>query len=235
MTSLKSWLVPVLALVFGTALAAAAQTPPAEGARRGPGGDRARGTLLGLLKLEQVQKELKLTEELLGKVKKVDEEITAEMTKESAALREIEDRDQRRAKMTELADKLDAKSAEKLGDVLSKEQMTRLQEVRMQVRSVVDSLGNKAVAEKLKVTEEQKTKLAEINKDLQAKRTELFAGMRDATEEQRAEAMKKFRKVRSDADEKALALLTPEQKKAFEDMRGKKFELEAAPAPRPPA
>ena len=227
----------VMALVLGAAFVAAAQgqDQPPQRTRRGSARGPSRGSLLGLLRLEQVQKELKLNEEQLAKVKKVTEELTAEMRKQSTALREIEDREQRQAKMTELADQYDQKAREKLRDALAREQMTRLFQIRMQVREVLESLTSKYVADRLKLTDEQKKKLAKINKDVQAKRSELFRSMRDASQEQRTEAFQKYRKIRSDADKEALAVLTAEQNKAFEEMKGKKIELEMRRGQRQPA
>jgi len=49
--------------------------------------------------------------------------------------------------------------------------------------------------------------------------------MRDASEEQRRETHTKYRKIHTDADEKALGLLNAEQKGAFEKMKGEKVEL----------
>jgi Spy/CpxP family protein refolding chaperone len=218
----------VLAMVLGGAFVAAAeaQERDPQRPRRRSGRGLSRGSLLGLLRLEQVQKELKLNEEQLAKVKKVSEQLTAEMKKQYADLRKIEDREKRRAKMTELRGQSDRKAREQLRDVLAQEQMTRLYQIRLQVRAAVESLGSKYVADKLKLTEEQTKKLAEIDKDMQTKRSELFRSMRNASQEQRAEAFKKYRKLRSDADQKALEVLTAEQSKAFEGMKGKKFELQ---------
>jgi len=157
------------------------------------------------------------------------------MRKQYTALREIEDREKRRAKMVELTDQYDRKAREQLREVLAREQMTRLYQIRMQVRAVVDSLGSKYVAGRLKLKEEQMKKLAQISKDMQAKRSELFRNMRNASQEQRAEAYKKYGKLRSDADKEALAVLTAEQKKAFQEMQGKKIELKMRRAQRQPA
>ena len=91
--------------------------------------------------------------------------------------------------------------------------------------AVIDSLENEYVARRLELSDVQKEELAKINKDAQAKRSELFSGMREASDEQRREAIEKFRKLRSETDEQALGLLTAEQKKAFEDMKGEKIDL----------
>ena len=225
MTRVRSLTVLAMALVLGAALVAAVQAQAAEGPRRGfeRGG---RSSLLGLIGREEVQKELKLSEEQTAKVREVGEKLGAEMREQYTALRQIEDREKRGAKMTELRDQFDRKAREQLGNVLAREQMMRLYQIRMQVRPVVDSLANRYVAGRLKLTEEQQEKVAEIGKETQAKQSELFSGMRDASDEQRAQAREKLLKIRGDADEKALAVLTAEQKAAFEEMKGEKFELQ---------
>ena len=226
MNRVQSWLVLVMVLVMGAAFACAAQAQEREGARRGFGGRSSRGSLLGLLRLEQVQKEMKLSEEQTAKVKEVVEKLGTEMREQYTALREIEDRQQRTEKTTALSDEFDGKVREQLRDVVEREQIMRLYQIRMQVRPAADSLANRYVAGRLELTDEQKQKLAEIAKDSQAKQSELYATMRDATGEQRSEAYQKLGKLRSDADEKALGVLTAEQKKSFEEMKGEKIELE---------
>lgn len=225
MTRVERVLVPVLALVVGGAVVAATVAQAAEGPPRGFRGAAGRASLLRLLRIDQVQKELKLSEEDVAKVAQLREKLGAEMRESFSALREIEDREQRRAKMTELSNELDRKVREQLRDLLSREQMMRLYQIRMQLRPAVDSLTNRFVARRLQLTEEQQEKLTEISKDVQAKRSELRGSMRDATQEQRTEVFQKLRKIRAEADEKALGLLTAEQKEAFEKMKGKKVEL----------
>jgi Spy/CpxP family protein refolding chaperone len=217
-----------MVLVLGAAFIAAAQAQAAERSRRGFGSS----SLLSYLRMEQVQKDMKLSEEQTAKVQKVIEKLGAEMREQYTALREIEDREKQRAKITELRDQLDSKAREQLRDVLEREQMMRLYQIRMQYRPVVDSLANRFVVGRLKITEEQKKKLAEIDKEMQAKRSELFSAMRDATNEQRSKVFEKYRKLRSDTDEKALAVLTADQKAGFEEMKGKKIELEFRRGPR---
>ena len=217
MTRIRSLVVVVLVLVLGAAFVAQAH------AQRS--GGRSRGSLLGLLGIEQVQKELKLNDETIAKVEKLREKIRGEMTEQYSAAREIEDREKRSAKYAELRDQSDQKAREGLRDLLAREQMIRLYQIRLQVRAVVDSLESRYVAGKLELTDEQKEKLAKINKDAQANRSELFSGMRDASDEQRREAFEKYLKLRTETDEQALGVLTAEQKKALEDMKGKKIEL----------
>ena len=232
MNRVRSWLVLMMVLVLGAAFACAAQAQAPEGSQRGSGRGFSRGSLLGLLRMEQVQKEMKLSEEQTAKVQEVVEKLGAEMREQYTALREIEDRQQRMEKTTALSDEFDGKVREQLRDVVEREQMMRLYQIRMQVRPVVDSLSNRYVAGRLELTDQQKEKLAEIAKDSQAKQSELYATMRDATDEQRSEAFQKLRQIRGDADEKALGVLTAEQKKSFEEMKGEKIELQMRRGPR---
>lgn len=226
MNRVRSRLLLVTALAIGVACACVAQAQAAEQSRRGSGRGFRRGSLISLLRLEQVQKEMKLSEEQTAKVKEVLEKLGAEMREQYTALREIEDRQQRMEKTAALSDEFDSKLREQLRDIVPREQMMRLYQIRMQVRPVVDSLSNRHVAGRLELSDQQKEELAAIAKDSQAKQSELYAAMRGATDEQRSEVFQKLRQARSDADEKALAVLTAEQKKSFEEMKGEKIELQ---------
>jgi len=218
--------VGMVAIMMAAALAVTAVAQQTEGSRRGSGRGLSRSSLIGLLQIEQVQKELKLTDDQTAKVNEISEALGTEMREKYTALREIEDREQQRAKMEELRDEFDAKAREKLRDVVPREQMMRLYQIRMQVRSVMESLDNRYVAGRLNLTDEQKAKLAELGKEVGAKMSELYGSMRDASQDQRSELYQKFRTIRSEGDEKALGVLTEEQKQAFEEMKGAKFEWE---------
>jgi len=226
MNRVRSYLVLVLVFAFVTAAfaAAAAQAP---GGRRGFGGTR--GSLLGLLRLEQVQKELKLNEEQIGKVNQISEKLRAEMREQYAGLRDIEDMQERRAKMTALSNQFDGKARGELREVLSREQMMRFFQIRLQVRGTLDALNNRWIAGRLELTDEQKKKAAELDKATQDKITKAYAPLRDLSQEERrakmAELREKITKLREEAEKKAFELLTAKQKLAFVKMKGEKFEL----------
>ena len=128
--------------------------------------------------------------------------------------------------MTQFSDELDEKLRDQLRDVVSREKMMRLYQIRMQYRPAVDSLTSRFLAERLKLTDEQKTKLEEIKKDMQAKQSELFGKMRDASENNRSELFQQMRDLSTESDAKALGVLNDEQKKSFEEMKGEKLELQ---------
>ena len=231
MTRMQNVLVSVTVLMMGAAFVLAAETAPRR--RRGSRGGRSRSSLTGLLSIEQVQKELKVQEADVAKIKAISDKLRAEMRKQYTELRKIKDEKERRAKYTELRNQYDAKSRKQLQDVLSKEQMIRLYQIRTQTRPVTDTLASKYVAEKLKLTDDQKAKAAKIGADSRTKRSAIYRTMRDANEAKRAEASKKLSEISAEADKQALELLTEEQAKEFEKMKGEKFELK--PTPREPA
>ncbi|MBN1347377.1 MAG: Spy/CpxP family protein refolding chaperone [Phycisphaerae bacterium] len=208
----------------------AAEGQQRRGGRRGMGGmggpGPGRATLLGLLSMPQVQKDLKLTDDQTPKVKKIIDDLRAEMRQEFSTVRGMDDRAKQRAKMTELSDQFDAKASAQLKDVLTKEQTARLDQIRVQSRPTIDALADKDVAAALKLTDDQKAKLDQINKDMRAEQTKLFAGMQNVPREQRAESFQKYRKLREDADKNSLDVLTAEQKAAFEKMKGEKIDLQ---------
>ena len=225
MARIQRALVVAAAMVLAATLVPDAMAQTSDRSRRGSGRGFSSRSLLGLLGIEQVQKELKLSDENLAKVKELQEKLGGELREKFAALREMEDREKRSAAMSALRDEFDRKSGQQLREILPREQMSRLYQIRTQVRSVVDTLSSKYVAGKLKLTDDQKAKVAEIAKAVQAKRSEVFGGNSNATDEQRRAAYAAYRKNRTEADEKALALLTAEQKEALEKMKGEKIEL----------
>jgi hypothetical protein len=71
--------------------------------------------------------------------------------------------------LTELSREFDGKARDRLRELLSREQMMRLYQVRMPVRWAVDSLANQRVAGSIQLTEEQQQQIAQIAKDVEAK------------------------------------------------------------------
>lgn len=218
---IRNVMVAATVLMMSAVFVLAAENAP----RRRSGGRRSRSSLIGLLGIEKVRKELKVTDAAAAKIKAIGAKLRAEMRKKYTELRKIKDADKRRAEFAKLRTEYDRNSHKQLHDVLSREQMRRLYQIRSQYRAVTDTLASKYVAGKLKLTDEQKAKIAKIGADAYAKRRALYSGMRNADEAKRTEARKKSGELRAEADKQALAVLTPAQKKTFEEMKGKKFEI----------
>ena len=223
-------LVTVLMMVAVFVLTAEpAEAQRTRGGTRGGSRGGSRGSLTELLSNEQVQKELKLTEADVAKIKAINEKLRTDRTAQYTELRKIKDADERRAKYAELRAESSAKVLKQFQDVLSKKQMDRLQQISTQQQSALESLSSKSVADKLELTDAQKKKITEIAADYRAKRSKLPQTARDATAEQRAAASKKRSELTAAADKQALELLTDKQSKAFEEMKGEKFELKRTP------
>jgi len=185
--------------------------------RRGRGGLRPGNvTHVQLLAVDAVQKELKLTDEQKNKVRQINESVTigrkklfAEVTKESG---------DRGPKIAELTKKATA-DIEKL---LDEAQRNRLQEILLQVNGAAE-LAKKELRDALHITDEQNAKLKELRRENIKARQESLANYE-------GDRMTKMLELQKAADEKLLSVLTPEQRKQFEAMQGKKLELSLFPS-----
>ena len=218
-----SWTCMILALC--TALASAAEFQTRQRPHDVIIARATTRTLLGPLSFKKVQKELELSEESATELEEFRKTLDAEMQERFIELREVKDRRQRRTKLAELLGEYNQKSLKRLLEVLSPDKTFRLFQIIMQARPVTECLTHVFVAGRLQLTDEQKAKLTLIVTDAQARRSSAFENMRGAIEEQREEALAKCQKIRADADEKAMGILTAEQIRIIEEMKGEKFEF----------
>jgi len=213
--------------------------------RGGPGGGFGRGgfgrmgggdSYLGLLRIDEVKTELKLTDDQNTKIAAIGEEMRNAPPPEGLPdLREIrdlpeEEQQAARAKWMEFAATREKETNTKVGTVLDEAQMKRLRGLWVQRTGVLAALNNADVATELKLTDDQKTQLT-------AQREEQRASMRGGFGRRGegggpppgggaggggnfAERMQEMRKA---SDEKALAVLTDDQKSALTAIEGDKF------------
>lgn len=219
-----------LAIMVSLCVAATGSASAQEGRRRGGRMFGSSADLMGLLRNEQVQEEIELTDEQAAKVKEFGEKLMGDMREQYTDIREIEDEEERQAKRAELTEAWEKKTQAGLSELLPREQLIRLYQVRLQVAGVVYGLNHPFVAARLELTDEQKQKAAALDKEAQQSRRDVFSGMRDVSQEERTkkwgEAREKLAKLRAADDEKALALLTAEQAETYEALLGEKFELQ---------
>ncbi|MFC1758025.1 hypothetical protein ACFL2H_04560 [Planctomycetota bacterium] len=185
--------------------------------RRGGRGGGGRGVLtrLRLASLEKVQSELKLTDEQKKLATEINEKLRADLTEMFQANRDGGgDRGAMQEKMTKINSEASAKLMAKMDDAQKK----RLTEVFVQVNGM-NSLRDKEVAAALKITDEQKKGLTEV----QAKNREAAQGLRDLSADERQEAREKMTK---EANERFMAVLTGEQKETFGKLKGKAIEID---------
>ena len=186
---------------------------PSLAQRRGRGGMRAGNvTAVQLVQLDDVQQELELTSEQVEKINAIYEtlavgrgQVMSTIAKESG---------QRGPKLKELNEKANADATAALDET----QQKRLRELLLQVNGAA-GLYDAEIQTTLKLTDEQKEKLADIRRDAaKARRT-----VRADVSGDRWTAMVE---LQNDTNAKLLDVLTPEQQKQFEQMQGEKIEID---------
>jgi Spy/CpxP family protein refolding chaperone len=111
----------------------------------------------------------------------------------------------------------------KLAEILLPEQMKRLTEIYIQIAGL-NALQDEEVGKELALSDAQKNQMTKVREDYDAKRRELFAANRGGGgdfETLRAKAAE----LTKTQDDQILAVLTPQQRTKFEEMKGKPFNL----------
>ena len=215
--------VPGSVLTIGLALLAAspalAQPPGGPGGRGGFGGVRPAPGAARLLAVDKVQEELKLTDDQKAAVKKATDEVSAKYKDDMDKARTAMDRD----KMTELRKAENADVEKAVSAVLKPEQAKRLVQIEVQAAGL-EAFSRDDVQAALKLTDAQKKDLKGAEDDMQKDAAEVFKDAQgDRTK--MAAAFKKVQDLRTDSVEGVVKGLTDEQKKAWKDLNGDKFDV----------
>ncbi|MEZ6063665.1 MAG: hypothetical protein R3C19_25225 [Planctomycetaceae bacterium] len=122
------------------------------------------------------------------------------------------------------------KQDEVLGALLKPEQTTRIDQIALQANlamAVVATLKGDDLKAKLALTEDQLGKLDAVEESANAKRMEMFAGLRGGggppSEEAMAEMRKKGEELNQATQKEAMAVLTDAQNKQLDEMKGAAF------------
>jgi Spy/CpxP family protein refolding chaperone len=201
-----TWRIALVVALVG-ALAAPALAQPPGGFRGGPG---------FLLMNPGVQKELKLTEEQVTKVRDALAKVREDHRDD---LEKLRDRDLPREDRAKLTQKLNEANTKALAGILNADQSKRLTQITLQTLGA-QAFNDPEVQKALKLTAEQKEKLQKIGQESGQKMRELFQEGGD-----QQEMMKKITELRKDTMTKAAGVLTDEQKKTWKEMTGSPFEL----------
>jgi len=203
------------------------------GGRMGPGGGMMRmmggggmggGGLLGLLMMKEVCEELKLDEDQTAELEAMKKESQESMRSMFEGRQRNERPDQAAmeaagAKMREMAKKME----EKLEELLDPNQMDRLVGLLAQQQGLM-SLNNALIATRLGITSEQKAKMTEMEKEAGEAMRSMFSNGPPGPE-----AFGKMQAMRKEGEAKLLALLTEDQKKSLEDLKGEAFKFPEMP------
>lgn len=198
--------------------------------RGGPGGFGGFGGFgkAGLIRNEQVQKELKISDEQKTKL----DEISSALRDETRKLVPRDTpRDQFRAKFEETKgqrDKLTADAEAKIDGVLAIDQKERLDEIVVRLAGA-SGLQQDKMAEKLGLAADQRAKIKAIYEEREKKReADREAARNNAAGGGRpdfAAMREKAEAERKETTEKVTTILTADQKAAWEKMKGEPFEL----------
>jgi Spy/CpxP family protein refolding chaperone len=194
-------------LVLAAAVVALVASPAMAQRQRQPRGGGGFGPA-ALLSQESVQKELKLSDDQVKKVKDLGEKSREAFSK----LRDL-DREERTKKMQEI----NKETTKALSSILTKDQSKRLREINLQVQGT-RAFNNPEVAKELNITDEQKKQLQDLNAGAREEITKIFQG--EGSREEKAKKMAEFNKAQQ---AKALKVLTSEQQKKWKEMTGKAF------------
>ncbi|MSR60788.1 MAG: hypothetical protein EXS05_24635 [Planctomycetaceae bacterium] len=109
----------------------------------------------------------------------------------------------------------------KVEEILSADQLKRVKEIAVQVNGIATNVQNPAIAKTLNLSEEQAGQIKTISDETGKRMRELFqpGGDRDA-------ARKEMEELRKNAEEEYTAVLSDEQKAQLEKMKGAKFEFD---------
>jgi Spy/CpxP family protein refolding chaperone len=237
--TLKEWLMMVSRKLMVTALAvvcvvsvcittALAAQPGGRGRGGGPGGRGGPGGffgggfggggLVGVLMREDARKELELVDEQIADLQKLAEGQRGRMGEMFSGLRDIEDREERFAKMRELMQKAQTEIEKEVGKILLPHQTKRAKQLAFQLRlrgGAGRALAGGPLVEELGITESQQEKLRAANEKLQN------------------ELRQKIAELQKEAQEELLKLLTPQQQAKFKEMVGDPFEFQRTEFRRP--
>ena len=201
----RSHFAVALLVIVGVASTASAQGQRGQGFGRGISAS-------GLLRNEAVQKELNLTGE---QTKTLQEKLQAlRGNREDFA-------NLSREELQKRFEEMGKKTEEAIKTVLDEKQQERLKELEIQAVGAA-ALMAPEVAEQLKLEQAQKEKIQKIQQE--SRPTERF-DFRNASQEERQKYLQEARERREKTNKELLAVLTAEQKEAFEKMQGKKFEF----------
>jgi len=219
--------------------------PPGTGPDREARGGRNRfgNALLELLDVQAVQRELKLGQSQLDELKKLDADDLRGTRPETAGrgnsgdpragdprvraaagADEANSDGQNRARRNAFRLARQQAVRARLAEVLSPEQLDRLNQLYLQTRGW-DALLDPEVIEALAITSSQHDELRAVSERLEAATEEWLKGFWKPGGVDRDIMRRRLETIRADADRSFAAVLTAEQQGQLKELQGKPFEL----------
>jgi hypothetical protein len=196
------------------------------------------GGLAGLLRIEEVQQELKLTDAQKEQLTKLEEQRREEMRKRFSEFQGLSDEERRarfekmREQAAEEAQKRAKETQSQLQKVLKPEQFKRLMQIDLQQqarRGGISLLLREDVGKAIGLSAEQKKQVESLAEATRNQMTKMYEGLRDLSREERGKRMEenrqKLEQMRTAAQKKAMGLLEAGQKEKLRAMMGKPFKM----------
>jgi Spy/CpxP family protein refolding chaperone len=215
----------VLALGLVALMVAQAQAQRPGGGRGGFGfGAGMGGGGVMLLTNKGVQQELKVSDDQASKLEALAEELGTKQREQFQKLQDVP-QEERREKMQELGQAFAAQLRKGVSDILKAPQLKRFEQIQLQQAGILAAPNMPRVQAALNLTDEQKTKFRTIMEDQMAAAQEL----RQNAGDDRQGAFQKMLDLRKQGNEKAMAVLTTEQKETWKELTGEPFEVRFEP------
>ena len=176
-----------------------------------------------LLRDDKVQTELMLTDDQKAQFKKIADKFRDDIQKAR------DDKDFK--KMFELFQTASAEVDKQLPDILKPDQVKRLKQLELQAAGCA-AFTKDDVQTALKLTDAQKKEITATQDDIKKDAADLLKDAQGDMDKMR-EAFKKIQGMRKDALAKVMDSLTDDQKKAWKDLAGDKFEFSPPGSRRP--
>lgn len=205
------------------------------------GANRAGTDPIELIQNPQIKKELNITEDQISKLQQLESDFRKEMQTSFAGMTIEKLKGLDEAQKKELEEKVRKQVGEardQVGTILKPEQLERFKQINLQIYGF-GVLSFDHFSKDLKLTEAQEKELRELQRTTFQK---IRANL-DVPEEGKADAetlkqivaqnRKRTEEIFKGSNEKALAVLTADQKQLLEKLKGNKFELDPAQLPSP--
>ncbi len=200
---------------------------PSRGGRAGGFGGFGRIDTMRLIRSQQVQEELKVTESQKEKIQGAEEEVRREMRDLTAGLRELSgpEREKKIAEIRQERTKMNSRARKVIKAVLNADQVRRLDEINLQLRGV-RALVEEDVAGKLEISDQQQETIKKIFGEQEKKARELFQTMSNLRREERGQLFARRREMQTATESNTLEVLTQEQRSAFDKLKGARFDID---------
>jgi hypothetical protein len=178
-----------------------------------------------MLRSDEVQTELGLTDAQKTSLSELAMQLQQDAFEIFSGLQDLTPDEQKEA-MPELMKTLGEKGKEvqgKVDGILDKKQIARLKELSVQSRGA-QALEDDEVIAVLAINDDQKKKLADVREEGNAAMQQVLQKLREGGGDQ-GEIRKKMGELRKQLSDKALAILSPEQAKQFEKLKGAEFKF----------